>query len=107
MKKVCFCNQTDHIVVEVEVSADPVWCGKCQANLELSDFPVSEECKKELIHWNMNFEKHLMAHEYNGVHRTFIKRLNEEGQKWTQRLREELPRAYTVSYRPYTLITED
>jgi hypothetical protein len=102
MKKVCFCDETFHILVEAEVSSDPVWCGKCQANLLLDDFPISEELKKELMNWNMDFDKHLMAHEYNGVTRSFAKRLNEEGEKLTQRLSEELPCSYTVQYRPYT-----
>jgi hypothetical protein len=106
MKEVCFCDETFHILVEAEVSADPVWCGKCHANLGLDEFPISEELKKELMNWNMDFDKHLPAHEYNGVTKSFAKRLNEEGEKLTQRLSEELPRSYTVQYRPYTLIIE-
>ncbi|MBA4493096.1 hypothetical protein ACFO25_07570 [Paenactinomyces guangxiensis] len=107
MKEVCFCDKTFYILVEAEVSADPVWCGKCQANLSLDDFAVSEELKKELMNWNMDFDKHLTAHEYNGVTRPFAKRLNEKGEKLTQRLGEELSCSYTVQYRPYTLFVED
>jgi hypothetical protein len=46
MKKVCFCDETFQILVKVEVPSDPVWCGNCQANLLLDDFPISEELKK-------------------------------------------------------------
>lgn len=104
MKEVCFCEETFYILVEAEVCADPVWCGHCQANLDLDDFPVSEEIKKELTNWNSDFDKHLTANKYKGVKQSYAEKLNEEGQQLARRLSEELPHSYKVKYRPYTLV---
>lgn len=94
-------------MVEAETHADPVWCGKCTANLDLDEFPISEELKQNLTNWNDEFHKHLIMHDFNGVTSSFAKKLNQEGEKWTNKLKEELPTSYTVQYRPYILITNE
>ncbi len=106
MNEVCFCEETFYILIEAEICADPVWCGHCQANLDLYDFPVSEEIKNELTIWNSDFDKHLTANKYSGVTKSFAEQLNEKGQQLARRLNEELPYTYKVEYRPYTLVIE-
>lgn len=101
MKQVCFCDETYDIVVEAEICADPIWCGTCNANLDLDEFPVPEGLKAELHQWNQAFDRHLVSQEYEGIMPSFSAWLNAEGEKLTHKLNQSLPETYTVRYRPY------
>ncbi|MBS2968135.1 hypothetical protein J9317_05115 [Metabacillus sp. KIGAM252] len=37
--------------MEADFSADPIWCSKCEENLDIDNFPLSEELKEELAEW--------------------------------------------------------
>jgi hypothetical protein len=107
MKNVCFCDETFHILVEAEVSADPLWCNTCKANLDLDELPISEEVKAELHEWNTTFDNHLASHHYNGITPSFAESLNADGEKLAKKLSEELANTYKIEYHPYKLIIEE
>ncbi|PGX73220.1 hypothetical protein COE31_23265 [Priestia megaterium] len=37
--------------LEADFSADPIWCNDCGENLDLEEFPLSENLKGELEEW--------------------------------------------------------
>ncbi|MDF2053279.1 hypothetical protein Q8G31_29310 [Priestia megaterium] len=37
--------------LEADFSADPIWCNDCGKNLDLEEFPLSENLKGELEEW--------------------------------------------------------
>ncbi|WP_310793587.1 hypothetical protein [Salipaludibacillus neizhouensis] len=53
----CCCEngETHDIRIEGDVGADPIWCNRCSCNLDLEDFPVSEELAKELSYWALKY----------------------------------------------------
>ncbi|HWO76925.1 MAG TPA: hypothetical protein VNM69_13700 [Bacillus sp. (in: firmicutes)] len=107
MKDVCFCDETFEILVEAEVSADPIWCNKCKANLDLDELPISEELKAELYEWNSTFSNHLASHNYNGITQSFSEWLNASGENLTKKLSAELTNTYVIQYHPYQSIIKE
>lgn len=101
MKNVCFCDETWDLFVEAEVSADPVWCNRCKANLDLELIPITEELKEELTEWNTAFGDHLASNQYDGITASFAEWLNEQGEILTQKLSRALSKRYVVRYCPY------
>ncbi|MGN7477290.1 hypothetical protein ACTHOQ_05500 [Solibacillus silvestris] len=49
--RLCRCQKIKQVKVEADISADPLWCGRCFANLDMNDFPLPPELKKELQAW--------------------------------------------------------
>ncbi|MDM5215184.1 hypothetical protein QUF94_28175 [Peribacillus sp. NJ4] len=52
--------------VEADFSADPIWCNVCGFNLDIDDFPLSEELKEELFNWVQNY-KEIPIDEHNKI----------------------------------------
>ncbi|SFB22953.1 hypothetical protein SAMN04488072_110123 [Lentibacillus halodurans] len=39
----------DTYKMEADYGVDPLWCSKCGYNLDIDDFPLSDELKSELM----------------------------------------------------------
>ncbi|MEC1375629.1 hypothetical protein P9D39_15110 [Heyndrickxia oleronia] len=51
LKEVCKCNFTSSFKLEADFSADPIWCNICGWNLDIEEFPLSDNLMKELMEW--------------------------------------------------------
>ena len=47
LKDVCNCEFTNVFKIEVDFDADPIWCSVCGWNLDLDDFPLSDDLKDD------------------------------------------------------------
>ncbi|WP_352231216.1 hypothetical protein [Peribacillus sp. SI8-4] len=72
--------------VEADFSADPIWCNVCGFNLDMDDFPLSEELKEELFNWVQNY-KEIPIDEHNKM-----------GTDLTAKVKEELGRDYPIIF---------
>lgn len=45
------CEKNKQIRVEADISADPLWCGRCLSNLDMDNFTISIALKRELQAW--------------------------------------------------------
>lgn len=43
--------------LEADFGGDPIWCNTCSENLDIDDFPISEELKDELFDWMIQYKK--------------------------------------------------
>lgn len=72
--------------VEADFSADPLWCSVCGYNLDIDDFPLTEELKEELFNWIQNFKEVPMA-EHNKI-----------GMQLTIWIKEEIGKDYPITF---------
>jgi len=54
---VCKCKFTNSFKLEADFSADPIWCNVCGWNLDIEDFPLSDNLQKELWEWVLEYGK--------------------------------------------------
>ncbi|UOE75841.1 hypothetical protein [Parageobacillus thermoglucosidasius] len=100
------CNHTSY-KLEVEIHADPIWCAKCGENLDIEDFPFSQELKEELFEWVSQYAKILEKSDY-GTHikketRNAIKEHNNKGLILFNKVKQELGENSNIEYVPTTL----
>ncbi|MCM0599363.1 hypothetical protein [Periweissella fabalis] len=55
MDQICACPQISIINVEAEMGADPLWCAKCDYNLDTYDLPLTPTLQAELTIWTNSF----------------------------------------------------
>lgn len=63
--------------MEADFSADPLWCSECGYNLDIDDFSISDELKKELINWVLAY-KQVSMEEHNKIGGLLAERVKEE-----------------------------
>ncbi|MFB1100585.1 hypothetical protein [Terribacillus sp. JSM ZJ617] len=95
----CSCEKTNDILFEADF-ADPVWCAVCKENLDLDEFPISNELKqmignwaKKYGHW-LDWDKELLKIDAVRTEKEF----NKEGRLLSIKLQHELPNV-TICYK--------
>ncbi|WP_449537626.1 hypothetical protein [Ferdinandcohnia sp. Marseille-Q9671] len=102
----CLCKEdTRDLKIEGDFSADPIWCAKCSCNIELEDFPISDEVKRELEQWAKDFGTWLDLASDTIVKGGDIleKKHNQKGELLTKKVQEQLP-TNNITFSPSALI---
>ncbi|GAA0453905.1 hypothetical protein [Alkalibacillus silvisoli] len=103
----CLCEseRTNELKVEADISADPLWCNKCSANLDLEVIPLSNELKEELTHWVLKYGEWI---DWDNDERIVLNGVkmendhNKQGERLTVRVKGELEPEYAVRFSPAT-----
>jgi len=97
----CGCKQeTKQLILEGEFGADPIWCAKCQYNIELDEMPLSDELKDELLDWANSFGQwaDLETSQFIEGGETLEVAHNERGKRLAQVVQEALGKGYSVQF---------
>ncbi|WP_245183632.1 MULTISPECIES: hypothetical protein [Lentibacillus] len=88
--------------MEADYSADPLWCSKCGCNLDIDDFPLSDELKSELMNWVIEYGEILEQTDYGEKIKRdtaiLVKSHDEKGLSLYQKLKFELGDGHEVNY---------
>ncbi|WP_413381766.1 hypothetical protein [Alkalihalobacillus sp. 1P02AB] len=100
----CFCglNQLEEIKIEADIGAEPIWCQKCGANLELAGVPLSPSLKNKLNEWVLSYGKWI-DWEQDKLKPNGMKMEDEHnkiGESLTVKVKEELQDVLNVSFSP-------
>ncbi|ASF41534.1 hypothetical protein CEH05_16600 [Halobacillus halophilus] len=101
MKCLCIQQETNELKVEGDVSADPIWCNRCNCNLDIEEIPIEFDLKLEIMKW-IDWDKDGIVP--NGV--KLEEEHNKEGLKLTEKVQKELEGRYNVSFSPSTFAKE-
>ena len=90
------------------MGADPTWCAVCQYNIEMDEFVISDQLKRDFHEWVRRFGEWIewdtdtlaVGWEIK------MKRHNREGDLLSKRLQEELGEAYEIEFIPANTIEE-
>lgn len=102
--QLCRCQQIKQLRVEADIGADPLWCNRCLSNLDIEEFPLTDELKKELAEWIhdygtwINWETDGIVS--NGV--SLEQQHNERGAELTEKVKHALDGQYEVGFSPST-----
>lgn len=99
----CKCDiSPKYFFIEADYGADPIWCAKCKYNLDIDDFPISNELKSKFNKWLANFNNWINdeIEEKNLQIQKFILEHNKTGNKLAIELMEELGKGFDVSFKP-------
>lgn len=88
LKDLCKCEFTNSFKIEADFVADPIWCNQCGWNLDIEDFPITDNLKAELDQWTGLYKK-ISINEHNSI-----------GQLLTEKVKEELGTEYTIVFIP-------
>lgn len=75
---------------EADFVADPIWCNDCGENLDIEDFPLSENLREALLEWGSVYGKWIKT---RGNH-------NEKGFELFQEVRKLLGEKYPIIFVP-------
>ncbi|WP_406944269.1 hypothetical protein ACJA3J_12985 [Halobacillus sp. SY10] len=99
----CLCKQkeTNELKVEGDVGADPIWCNRCNCNLDIEEIPIKLDLKLELFEWVKKYGGWIDWDNDgivpNGVE--FEEEHNKEGLKLTEKVQKELEGKYKTRER--------
>ncbi|RKQ34009.1 hypothetical protein [Oceanobacillus halophilus] len=102
----CLCKQkeTKELKVEGDVGADPIWCNRCNGNLEIEEVPISLGLKSELRKWIANYGEWIDWDKdeivTNGI--KLEDEHNNQGYILTKQVQKEMGIPYKVSFSPST-----
>lgn len=48
LENLCKCEFTNSFKIEADFGADPIWCNQCGWNLDIEEFPLTDNLKVEL-----------------------------------------------------------
>ncbi|PLT28183.1 hypothetical protein [Peribacillus deserti] len=88
LKDLCSCKITNSLKIEADFVADAIWCNQCGENLDIEDFPITENLKVELNQWTGLYKK------------ISIKEHNSRGEHLTEKVKEELGPEYKIVFIP-------
>lgn len=88
LKDVCNCEFTNVFKIEVDFDADPIWCSVCGWNLDLDDFPLSDDLKDDLFLWTKQYKK-IPENKHDEI-----------GQSLSERVKKELGSEYKIAFIP-------
>ncbi|WP_141430638.1 hypothetical protein [Bacillus sp. 03113] len=98
----CACNETNELIIEGDVGADPIWCSKCGCNLEIEALSVSKMLEMELSSWAMTYgewidwDKDVLLP--NGI--VLEKEFNARGLILTEKVKQEIGDQYKIKFSP-------
>jgi hypothetical protein len=84
LENLCKCEFTNSLKIEADFGGDPIWCNQCGWNLDIEDFPLTDDLKVELDQWNSLYKK-ISINEHNSI-----------GEHLTEKVKEELGNEYTI-----------
>ncbi|MGP4074802.1 hypothetical protein [Halobacillus sp. K22] len=108
MKCLCTQQETNELKVEGDVSADPIWCNRCNCNLDIEEIPIEFDLKLELMKWIEKYGE-WVDWDSDGIVPNGVKleeAHNKEGLKLAEKVQKELEGRYNVSYSPSTFAKE-
>jgi len=88
LKDVCNCKFTNSFKLEADFAADPIWCNICGWNLDIDEFPLTDNLKDELYQWTKQYKK-IPINEHNAI-----------GKNLTGKVKEELGSDYRIVFIP-------
>ena len=88
LKDVCNCEFTNSFKIEADFAADPIWCNICGWNLDIDEFPLTDNLKDELYQWTKQYKK-IPINEHNVI-----------GKNLTEKVKEELKSDYRIVFIP-------
>ncbi|NBI28154.1 hypothetical protein [Chengkuizengella marina] len=100
----CGCpNPTTELKLEADF-ADPLWCAKCDQNLDLEDLPISPQLMKEIEDWSIRYGEWIDLDTDTLVDRgiELEDKHNKESLKIYEKLKNELGVKYELIYSPST-----
>jgi hypothetical protein len=89
LNDVCNCEFTNSFKLEADFVADPIWCNVCGWNLDIDDFPLTDNLKNDLYQWTEQYKK-IPINEHIAI-----------GQNLTEKVKEELGSEYRIIFIPY------
>ncbi|WP_231735329.1 hypothetical protein [Gracilibacillus massiliensis] len=103
----CLCKQreTKELKVEGDVGADPIWCNRCNCNLEIDEISISLGLKLELIHWMGKYGEWIDWDNDDEIVPNGLKledQHNKQGLKLTKQVQKQLEGQYIVVFSPST-----
>lgn len=102
LKDVCKCKFTNSFKLQADFLADPIWCNICGWNLDIEEFPLSDNLKKELLEWVSEYGKWIDL-EKDSLKESGIKlqeNHNEKGLQLFQKVKKELGEKYPIIFVP-------
>ncbi|MEH7885206.1 hypothetical protein V7654_12905 [Bacillus sp. JJ1609] len=87
-KDLCICEFTNSFKIEADFVADAIWCNQCGENLDMEDFPITDNLKTELGQWTGLYKK-ISINEHDSI-----------GEHLTGKVKEELGNEYTILFIP-------
>lgn len=100
----CLCNKgvSKMWKVEGDMSADPLYCQICGANLSVAELPISPTLADELISWSETYGTWIdWEHDTLYTHKLILEQMfNERGEELTKKLIVELGEDYDIIYVP-------
>ena len=106
--RLCRCQKIKQVKVEADISADPLWCGRCFANLDIDHFALPTELKQELQAWIDDYGKWI-DWENDGIVQGGVlmdQQHNERGALLTVEVKIALRDQYDVVFSPSTFAKE-
>lgn len=88
LEELCKCEYTNSFKIESDFVADATWCNQCGWNIDIEDFPLSEDLKAELDQWTGQYKK-ISVNEHNLM-----------GERLTEKVKKELGTEYKVVFIP-------
>lgn len=96
----CESGKTNELKIEGDVGAEPIWCNRCDCNIDIEDVPISDELVDELSFWAMKYGEWIDWNKDillpNGVE--LEDEFNQAGIVLTEKVREELRDKYKIQY---------
>lgn len=104
MKRICDCENLKRITIEADVGADPTWCATCRYNIELNEFTISDQLKRDFYEWVSRFGEWI-DWETDALAKGWeikVEQHNREGDLLSERLQVALGEAYEIEFTPIT-----
>lgn len=98
----CHKNPQYELKVEADFCSDPIWCTRCNNQLDIDLIPLTAELKESLIDWAIKYGEWINQENDTLVENGFnLENLhNEVGQKLTKKINIQLGENYVVSFVP-------
>ena len=100
MTVICRCSEpTDRLRVEADFT-DPIWCDKCNCNIDIDELNISDGLKRQLWDWVKAWGDTVLLCEDNIIsskeRRERMRVNNRVGEALTERIKEGLEHQYEV-----------
>ena len=108
MKRICDCENLKRITIEADMGADPTWCATCRYNIELNEFTISDQLKRDFYEWVSRFVEWI-DWDTDALAKGWeikVEQHNREGDLLSKRLQGELDEAYEIEFTPANTIEE-
>ncbi|MBT2722622.1 hypothetical protein [Bacillus sp. ISL-46] len=95
------CKHTSY-KFEADFVADPIWCNDCGENLDIEEFPLTDELREQLMDWVSEYGKWIDLEtdllEENGLQ--LVENHNEKGLQLLQEMKKQLGEQYPIVFVP-------